>query len=178
MRVLGEGTFPNPKSPSMRILITGAEDSQWIALNGVVRSQTVVDNITILSLATGDSVINVSVPGATNNPAPVQSYVDALVEIRGVCATVFDNERRLQSIKLYVPNWEQVRTLSAGADDPFALPVRSISELLEFHAGAGGLAPLACSCGTVLLRRTDGSFYFAGCQRRGNHPIVKPPPRG
>ncbi len=158
LQVLGEGAFPNPKSATMQTLITGAEDSQWISLNGVVRSQSVVDDATILSLAAGDFILQVTVPGASAHPAP-QNYADAFVEIRGVCATVFDNERRVQSIKLLVPNWEQVRTLSVGTDDPFALPVRSISELLEFHAGAEGLHR-AHVRGTVVLRRTDHSFYL------------------
>jgi signal transduction histidine kinase len=157
LRSLGESALPKPKAVSMQVLMTGTQDSQWIILNGVVRSQSVQDNATVLSLATGDSVVNVTAPNAAAHPAP-RSYVDAWVEIRGVCGTVFDNQRHLQGITLYAPDWEQVRSWSDGPEDPFALPVRSISELLEFHPAADGLHRSHVH-GTVLLRQTDGSFY-------------------
>ena len=165
LRELGGATLPNPKSAIVQALMTGAEDSQWIALNGVVRSQTVVDDATLLSLATGNSVIAVMVPDMTNHPAP-RNFVDAWVEVRGVCATVFDKRRHLQGIKLDVPNWNEVRTWTVGADDPFALAVRPLDQLLEFHAGGEGLHR-AHVRGTVILCRADGSFYLqdATCGR-------------
>jgi signal transduction histidine kinase len=158
LRVLGEAALPNPKSATIPVLMTGAEDSQWISLNGVVRSQTVLDDTTTLSLATGDSTVTVLVPDTIKHPAP-RNFVDAWVEVRGVCATVFDNHRHLQAIRLDVPNWDEVRTWSVGAEDPFALAVRPVNQLLEFHAGDEGFHR-AHVRGTVLLCRTDGSFYL------------------
>ncbi len=154
----GEATLPKPQSATIPVLMTGAEDSQWIALNGMVRSQTVGDNITHLTLAAGDSIIVVTVPNASQQPAP-RSYVDAWVEVRGVCATVFDAHRRLQGIDLDVPNWNQVLTWDVGAEDPFGLVVRPLNQLLEFHAGSEGLHR-AHVRGIVSLTRADGSFYL------------------
>ncbi|MEJ0091165.1 MAG: hypothetical protein WDM80_15655 [Limisphaerales bacterium] len=158
LRVFGEAALPNPKSGNMQILMTGVEDSQWIALNGVVRSQTVVEDTTTLSLAIGDSVVAVMVANATNQPAP-RNFVDAWVEVRGVCMTVFDKHRRLQGISLGVPNWNEVHIWNVGAEDPFTLAVRPLNQLLEFHAGGEGLHR-AHVRGTVLLCRADGSFYL------------------
>ncbi len=158
VHVLGDGVLPKPESVSMQVLMTGTMDSQWIALNGVVRSQAVAENATTIKLATGDSIVEVRVPNASGHPAP-RNFVDAWVEVRGVCATDFDNQRHLRGIRILVPNWDEVRTWSVGADDPFALAVRPLSGLLEFHAGDEGLHR-AHVRGTVLLCRADGSFYL------------------
>ncbi|HEX3855696.1 MAG TPA: ATP-binding protein [Verrucomicrobiae bacterium] len=158
LQVFGKAAWPNPKSAIMQVLMTGAEDSQWIALNGVVRSQTVVDDMTLLSLATGESVVTVMVPNAAKHPAP-RNFVDAWVEVQGVCTTVIDKHHHLQGINLGVPNWNELRSWDVGAADPFALPVRSLDQLLAFHAGGEGLHR-AHVRGTVSLCRADGSFYL------------------
>ena len=158
LRVFGGAALPNPKSAAIQVLMTGAEDSQWVVLNGVIRSQTVAEDTTVLSLATGDSVVQVMVPNTAGHPAP-RNFVDAWVEVRGVCATVFDQHRHLQGVKLDVPNWNEVRTWAVGADDPFALPVRPLNQLLEFNVGGEGLHR-AHVRGTAVLCRLDGSFYL------------------
>jgi signal transduction histidine kinase len=155
---LGAATLPNPQSATIEVLMTGSEDSQWMVVNGMVRSQTVVDNITHLSLATGDAILTATVPNASQQPAP-RDLVDAWVEVRGVCATVFDTHRRLQGINLDVPNWNEVRIWETGAEDPFGLAVRPLNQLLEFHAASEGIHR-AHVRGLVILCRADGSFYL------------------
>ena len=158
VRPMGPGNYPEPLSAPMQVLMTGAEDSQWVTLNGVVRGQSVTNNTTVLSMATGDSVLDVIVPNEGDHPAP-HNFVDAWIEVQGVCATIFDTHRNLVGIHLFVPAWDQVQVWTAGVNDPFALPVCSISALLEFHAGASGLHR-SHVLGTVLARRLDGSFYL------------------
>jgi len=157
-RTVGKGNYPEPLSAPMQVLMTGAEDSQWVTLNGVVRGQSVTNNTTVLSMATGDSVMDVIIPNETDHPAP-HSFVDAWIEVQGVCGTIFDTDRNLTGIRLFVPGWDEVQMWTPGVDDPFALPVRSIGALLEFHAGASGLHRSHLR-GTVLARRLDGSFYL------------------
>jgi hypothetical protein len=158
LSVLGEAVMPQPASTPMPVLLTGSEDSQWVALNGVVRSQTVVDNQTVMRLAADNAVIEVTVPNASEHFAP-HNFVDASVEMRGVVGTVFDKQRHLQGIRLYVPNWEEVRTWSVGIEDPFSLPVQPLNKLLEFHAGGEGLHRTHVR-GMVLSSQADGSFYL------------------
>jgi signal transduction histidine kinase len=157
VRVLGESLFPRPKITMVQALMTGSEDSQWVTLNGVIRSQSAEGSNTVLTLSTGDAMVDVTVPDAAKQ-SPPKNYVDALVEIQGVCATIFDDQRRLRGIRLYVPNWDQVRVEEAAPEDAFALPLRPISQLSQFHAGTGGLHRSRVQ-GAVLLRLSDGSFY-------------------
>jgi len=158
IRVLGEAALPQPDSSPMQVLMTGTEDSQWVALDGVIRRQNVVETNTVMNLAVGNSVIQVTVPYADEHPAP-RSFVDAWVEVRGVVATVFDDHRHLQGIEILIPNWDEVRAWSIGADAPFSLPVQPLNKLLEFHAGGEGFHRTHAH-GTVTLCRKDGSFYL------------------
>jgi signal transduction histidine kinase/uncharacterized protein YdeI (BOF family) len=157
VRVLGEAPFPRPKITTVQALMTGSEDSQWVTLNGVVRSQSLEESNTVLSLSTGDARVSITVPDAAKQPAP-KNYVDALVEIQCVCSTIFDDQRRLRGIRLFVPSWEQIRVEEAAPADAFALPLRQIGELPQFHAGAGGLHRSRIQ-GALVLCLSDGSFY-------------------
>src|SRR5581483_3818463 len=108
LQALGRGAFPKASSATTQALMSGAEDSQWITVEGVVRAQSVSpDGITVLNVATRDSIIEGDVAVATEHPAP-RPFVDTRVQITGVCGTLFDNQRRLRGVKLYVPGWGQV----------------------------------------------------------------------
>jgi signal transduction histidine kinase len=173
VRVLGESPFPRPKITTVQALMTGSEDSQWVTFSGVVRSQSLEGSNTVLSLSTGDAVVSVVVPDAAKQPAP-KNYEDALVEIQGVCATIYDDQRRLRGIRLYVPTWEQIQVAEAPPADAFALPLRPISELPQFHAGAGGLHRSRIR-GVLVLCLSDGSFYVqdatGGVLVRAQNPV-------
>jgi signal transduction histidine kinase len=135
---LGDGTFPSPKITTLLSLMTGQEDSQWVQLTGVVRSQSVSADHTILTLSTLEGLLRVVVPEAARNPAP-RSLVDALVDVQGVCTTDFNARRQLQGVQLQVPDWAHIQVKSSGPEDPSILPLHRISELLQFHPGIGGL---------------------------------------
>ena len=155
--VMGDGSFPPAKISTVQSLMTGSEDSQWVAIKGVVRSQTVTNDKTVLMLWTAGASIRATVPHAADAPAPLD-FLDATVEVHGVCSTLFNQHRRLQGIELNVPDWKQVEVHEMGPKDPFTLPIQPISALLEFHAGTSGLHRSRID-GIVTLRRSDGSFF-------------------
>jgi signal transduction histidine kinase len=158
IRALGESPLPVPEPANFRKLMTGAFDSQWISLKGVIRNQWTTTNITTLTLFTGEGTIkiNVSDParqGATTN------YVDSVVEVHGVCTTLYDDRRRLTGVELKIPGWSQFYVREATAQDPFSLPVKTVAELFQFQAGTSGLHRTRLM-GVTVLRLSDGSFYL------------------
>jgi signal transduction histidine kinase len=155
---LGEGDFPPPNPLAIQALMTGSQDSQWVTVNGVIRNQTLVGGDTVLSLSAGDSLVSVTVSDAVNHPAPA-NYEDALVEIQGVCATSFDDQRRLKGIWFYVPGWKQVRVLDAAPQDAFALHLRPLGDLLRFQAAGGGVHRSHVH-GVVSSCQEGGAFYL------------------
>ena len=56
IEVVGEGEPPPARAATVRLLMTGAEDSQWVSLKGVVRSQASDTNQTVLSLSSLGSI--------------------------------------------------------------------------------------------------------------------------
>jgi signal transduction histidine kinase len=158
IRLLGESVLPAPENVTFRKLMTGNFDSQWVELKGVVRNQWVETNLTRLALFSGDGVIKALVwvdPKEMETP----SLIDAAVAIRGVCTTVFDDHRRLQGVALQVPGWQHVEVKEAPRQDPFELPVKSVSDLFQFDAGGSEQHRVRLS-GVVTLVASDGSFYM------------------
>jgi hypothetical protein len=84
--------------------------------------------------------------------------VDAAVEVSGVCRTVFNDHRQLESVELDVPDWAHIQITESAPADPFELAVHPITDLFQFHAGGGELHRVHLQ-GQSLLRRGDGSFF-------------------
>lgn len=157
-RVIGEDALPAPENVSVRKLMTGNFDSQWVLLKGLVRKQVVEANQTRLAIYSGDGVIQAVVrtePGELETA----SLVDAAVAIRGVCTTAFDDRRRLQGVELQVSSWREVQINEPPSPDPFQLPVKTVTKLFQFHA-EGSEQHRAHLAGTVTLVLPDGSFYL------------------
>ncbi|HXA44617.1 MAG TPA: ATP-binding protein, partial [Candidatus Angelobacter sp.] len=157
LRVIGRDQYPNATPASMQSLMTGMVDSQWMELNGVVRSVTVVSNRTMVAVSTGDAIMDMTVMG--DDHAVPSHFVGASIEARGVCRTLFDTRRRLQGIAICVPGWDQLEIKEAEAADPFQLPPRPINALFEFHAGGYGLNRSHVR-GRIILRERNGAFYM------------------
>ena len=158
IRLLGEDVFPAPAAVTYRKLMSGNFDSQWVLLKGVVRNQWTGTNSSTLALFTGDGLIKVVVAGPAHDLA-AKGLVDAALEIQGVCITIFDDHRRLQSVELHVPDWNHVEVKEAATEDPFKLPVKAVNDLFQFQAGGSELHR-ARLMGVVTLRAPDGSLYL------------------
>jgi signal transduction histidine kinase len=156
VRAIGPGSFPTALPASSQLLMTGAEDSQWIELNGVVRSATNTINRTLVALSTGDTVVQVIV---LNSAHPVPgNFVGASIKARGVCRTLFDARRHLKGIGLCVPDWDQIEIREAEVADPFQLPLRPVSQLFEFQSS--GYLHRSHVRGRIILRQRDGAFFL------------------
>jgi signal transduction histidine kinase len=158
VRAMGPGQWPEAPPVNSQLLMLGAEDSQWIKLNGVVRSITKGTNRTLVSLATGDGVVQVIVLDSGDHKAPA-NLIGASIEACGVCRTLFDDRRHLTGIGLCVPGWDQVQVKAAEQADPFQLPPGPISGLFKFHAGGYGVNRYHVR-GRIILRLRNGAFFL------------------
>ena len=173
VRVVGDGPLPAPRPTSGQMLMTGAEDSQWISLRGVIRDQSSRSNQSVLVLYMGDVDLGVTVP----QPAKLASasFIDATVEVRGVCSTLFDERRRLEGVELLVPDWSQIQVTEPAPADPFQRPVQLVNAVFQFHADTSGLHRARVQ-GSVILTQADGSFLLqdstGGLQVRVREPAA------
>jgi signal transduction histidine kinase len=168
-----QSPFPTPRPTTVQMLMTGAEDSQWVSLHGVIRRQAVdAEQKTVLVLATGDGLMKIHLPEVQERPA-ASDFVDAAVEVRGVCRTLFNERRQLDSVELFVPNRGQLRITESAPTNAFELAVHPITELFQFHVDRSGLhrAHLRGNC---ILNGTDGSFLLQDESGGIRVQLVKP----
>jgi nitrogen fixation negative regulator NifL len=131
-RVLGSGELPKPGRFTFAQLISGAQDSQSILVEGIIRSFQLEDRHLRVKLALGGGPIEIVVPGFTES-APPSHLLGAKVAVEGVCGTIFNDKRHLQGIRLFVQHIGDLTVEEQGVSDPFQVPLQSIGEVLQFR---------------------------------------------
>ena len=135
--VVGYAGLPgNPHQVSLTRLLSGAEDGQWVEVEGVVHSLTEDDRHADLQLAMADGTISILM--VKDAGANYSGLIDARVRIRGNPGPLFDLSRRqMIGVNIHCPNLSAVEVVERPPDDPFKLPVIPINRLLQWD-----LAPL------------------------------------
>ena len=131
-RVLGRSGLPSARPASYERLMTGAEDSQWVSIRGVVRAMTrTPEHQLLLELVANGARLSVMVPQYVDERLPTH-LIDAAVRVDGVCGSTFNQKRQLIGFRLYAPALAQVVVEQAASGDPFSAPLQSIESLLQF----------------------------------------------
>ena len=129
IKVIKEGHLPTAPLVSMGRLLTGAEDGQWIEVEGLVHS--VVESATNVTVSVTMSDGALSATTVKEAGRDYSALIDATVRIRGSSAPLFTRNRQMTGSRLFFPSLAQV-TILEPAPDPYALPVRPIDTLLQF----------------------------------------------
>lgn len=132
-RVVGKANVPQSRLFSFDELDDGQLDSQWVRVRGIVRAVSIDrtswhETALAMRIASGGGQINVRVPISVEQD--FSSWVDTEVLLEGVCGSVFNAQRQLTAVLLYVPR------LSLVTVEAHARPV-PISSLLTFAPGQG-----------------------------------------
>jgi two-component system, cell cycle sensor histidine kinase and response regulator CckA len=155
--VAGEQPLPRPVAASLDRIFQGILDSQWVEIEGVVRTVRLETEHLHIGLATGTGIVGVVIPGSSQLPLPTL-LVDSAVRVNGVCATLFNQNRQLEGIRLFVPSLAHF-FVERPAPDPFKLPVQPINSLFSFHPETGTVHRVRVK-GTVTLNLPDGSLFM------------------
>jgi signal transduction histidine kinase/CheY-like chemotaxis protein len=134
-RILGEGEMPDARQIPFRDLLTGKEDSQWVMLDGVVRSITQDPTRFVMEVAEGNNHFSVWIPG-TIGPELIKKLVNARVRIRGACGSIYNQRRQVLGINLFPPSLAYVKVLDAAPEDPFAGRTVAIKSVHQFKPDA------------------------------------------
>lgn len=131
VQLLGQsGLPPNPPSVTLTELLTGGYDSQWVKVEGRIRSAYVGPNNVVLGFATGEGVlsaITLRQPGVN-----YESLVDSLVRIEGNSAPLFNLHRQMVGVHLFFPTLREISVIEPAPLDPFAVPAIPLSDLFRF----------------------------------------------
>jgi signal transduction histidine kinase/CheY-like chemotaxis protein len=132
MEALGRGPLPIPLKPRSADAITGALDSQWVELKGIVhpieRDEVGHD---FFYLYSDVGRVRVHTPGIPSSAHP-DSLVDSKVRVRGVLGTLFNQYRQLVGLQLFLGGMSEIVVLQSAPADPFSVEVHSIEGLLSF----------------------------------------------
>jgi diguanylate cyclase (GGDEF)-like protein len=130
IRVLGRAPLPqNPPQVTLAELRTGAEDAQWVQVEGSVHQVTEYANSVTLRLEMADGPIDVTMiktPGATYS-----GLVDAQVRILANAAPTTNSDVQMVGVHLQSPNISSLQVLEPAPKDPYAQSPIPIDGLLH-----------------------------------------------
>lgn len=130
--ILGASGPPKPIHVNYEQARTGVFDSQWVEMEGVVRSfiQEAEGHVLVIDVATPNGAFKVRVPGY-QLPFPMQ-LVDAKVRFRGVCGTAFNRRNQIVAIHLFLPGMENAQVIDPAPADPFNVAITPIANIGRF----------------------------------------------
>ena len=131
VRLLGEAPLPEPRAVTYDEMAAGQEDCNWVEFKGVVRSVR-PEPLTWAGLNVVGGGGRVIVPIGNPDLPRCQQLIDAEVSVRGVCIAQFNSKEQLIQVAVQAPSMAEVVVTKAAPADPFAVPERKISHLLQY----------------------------------------------
>jgi PAS domain S-box-containing protein len=130
---LGRTSLPPPIVPGLETLSTGQWDSRFIQIEGIVVGfhEPLVDKHLIFDVGLGPMRVTVSMPGPWRGRIP-QELVDARVRLRGVAGAVFNRQKQLVGIQVFLSTFDELQVLEPAPADPFSAPLRPIQSLFRW----------------------------------------------
>jgi diguanylate cyclase (GGDEF)-like protein len=121
---------PNPPRVSLPHLNTGAEDAQWIEVEGTIHGVLEYNHSVTLRLEMLDGPVNVAL---IREPGAIYSgLVDAKVRLHANAAPTINANGQMIGVHLMAPNLSALEVLEPAPGDPFARPIIPIDRLLHW----------------------------------------------
>ena len=159
VRILGRAPLPPPLRPPYEQLALGRADSQWVEIEGIVRSAEVDPEFRnlVLAVALGAGRVVVRVPRYRES-AP-HELIDSKVLVRGACGGMFNEKQRLVGVIVYSPDLTSVRVTEPGPPTAEVPPIDSLGDLmrLSLRATSGHRVKVR---GVVTLQQPFRSLYI------------------
>jgi len=148
-RVLRHSPLPDAPLVSFDRILSGAWDSRWISLEGVVRSVRRPSEITayagepgfgssniVLTLSSGPDLVDVITTASGRIDS--SSLVDARIRLRVVVGTRFNQRLQLIGVHVYVNNLSGIEIIERPPADPYSLPVTDTAGVMRRSLFAPG----------------------------------------
>jgi diguanylate cyclase (GGDEF)-like protein len=136
LHLLGHAPLPDPPAAGFDHLLSGALDSQWVAVRGVVRSvRKVWDDDIAVTLASGPDRIDIIIP--RSNSAIPTNLVDAEVSVRAAAGASFNPRHQLIGRFLFMPDFSFLH-IEKPAGDPFTGPALRVEDVMRPSASGPG----------------------------------------
>jgi signal transduction histidine kinase/CheY-like chemotaxis protein len=153
LTITGHAGLPIAREVTLDRLLSGREDCQYVELPGIVRWLGRDDkNHLALELFNGHERIPAFVAAIAGQTLPAGLGVDAVVRVKAVVGTRFNDKRQMVGVQLFIPSVGEIAIEAPAVADPFQLPVTTVNGLLDFTSAdrAGRRVRLR---GVVMLAR-------------------------
>ena len=154
LTILGAGKPPEPARPTWDQLLNGSLDAQYIELQGIITA-VATNGVTLL---TPEGRINLELRANGLKPETLANYQDALVRIRGCLFASWDyltHEVKAGEIRI---NGAAISVDQPVPEDLFALPGKTVMDLLRFDPQASVFQRVKVSGQVVHTRNPE--FYL------------------
>ncbi len=133
VRIVGEGALPAPHRVSIDRLRSGAEDCQWVQIEGIIRSAEIRGgHLRMILMSAGREVKLLPIHFAG---VDYSKLIDSRVEVTGAAGSSFNRKRQMTGINVFVPELSYIRVLEASPD-PRSMSIQPIRTLLRFNPAA------------------------------------------
>jgi diguanylate cyclase (GGDEF)-like protein len=166
IRVQGWAAMPNPLRVPFEHLLTGAEDCQWGQLKAVVRSARLREKVLYLNAATAGGTFLVIMK---DYPADwATRLIDAKVTLEGVFAAVFNEQRQVAGVRMFIPAPRFIHIDDPAPASPFDLPQSPAVSVGAFRTN-GDWSRRVRVRATVTAAASDALLYVTDGE--GNLPV-------
>ena len=167
VKVVGSGKLPAPRPVHFHELLNGKEDSQWVEVEGLVRSASVrtewQHRALVLETDVGAGKL-VAVRVLDFSGGGWEKLAGAYVRFRGACASVFNQKRQLVGVRLLLSSLQDVQVLRPASSNVFDLPLRPLQTVLQFGEEAPTSGPVRMR-GVVTFAQEANSLFLQEGQR-------------
>lgn len=155
---LGRGVFPEPRRASYSTLASGAEDNQWLEVEGVVRSAEVSDSRDFVILDLGMSGGNLRVLVNYSAHPEFSTLVDAEVKMRGLAAVNVNQHGHVVEPTFRVPSFTEITVTRPAPANAFDLPRVPVAGMMRPTPGRWQRHRVRI--GGVVTRRISDTMFF------------------
>jgi len=156
---LGRTNLPPARPPQVEGLLVGAEDSQRISIEGVVRRTRDGDDHTIWDVFGEFGELEILFAGRPKGANPDDNWIGARVQVEGVCGSSFNEHGQFLAPRLLVGSIESARILAPPPADAFALPLVPLDQILHFDPARSPATQIRVA-GVVTCIDTARSFFI------------------
>jgi len=138
LRKLGRAPMPQAKKVTLKQLLTGNEDAQYVSITGLVRSVTLRPNASPaqrvwLKIAMEDGFIFATLP--QNDADAARKLVDAVVRIDAPATCTKNLNRQFTSVLVDAPSVHNVTVIRPPPQSLFEAPITAIGNLMRYRSG-------------------------------------------
>jgi signal transduction histidine kinase len=158
VRVIGESSVPEPCEAQAARMAAGELFGEWVQVEGVIRDIAKEPGRALLFVASGGLRFHAVIQPFFDSVLPLD-WLNARVQLRGVCWTEVDAENKPTGFTLYVPGTNHLFLVRQSQADVFqqaALPINSHPELRRQSDIRVKVT------GVVTFHSPDGYVYLQG----------------